>query len=46
MSTWIGRGAVVAEVFAALEPPGEVSVDEAMARMETVARHAEKVRCS
>jgi len=35
--------AVVAEIFAALEPPGDISVDEAVARMETVARHASRL---
>lgn len=35
--------AVVAEIFAALEPPGDISVDEGVARMETVARHATRL---
>lgn len=35
--------AVVAEIFAALEPPGDISVDEAVARMETVMRHAARL---
>jgi hypothetical protein len=32
--------AAVAEIFAAIEPPGEISVEEAVARMEGVVRRA------
>jgi hypothetical protein len=35
--------AVVAEIFAQLEPPGDIDEDEAVARMETVARHADRL---
>ena len=35
--------AVVAEIFAALSPPGDISIDEGVARMETVARHAARL---
>jgi hypothetical protein len=35
--------AVVANIFAELEPSGDISEDEAVARMETVARHAERL---
>jgi hypothetical protein len=31
---------VVGEIFTELEPPGDISVEEAVARMESVARHA------
>jgi uncharacterized Zn finger protein len=34
---------VVAEIFAELEPPGSIDEDEAVARMETVARHADRL---
>ena len=34
---------VVAEIFAELEPPGCIDEDEAVARMETVARHADRL---
>jgi hypothetical protein len=34
---------VVAEIFEALHPPGEISEDEGVARMETVARHAARL---
>ena len=33
----------MAEIFAALEPTGDISVDEAVARMETVMRHAARL---
>lgn len=35
--------AVVAEIFADLDPPGGISADEGVARMETVARHAARL---
>lgn len=35
--------AVVGEIFAALDPPGDISVDEGVARMETVAHHAARL---
>ncbi len=35
--------AVVAEIFAELEPPGYISEDEGVARMETVARNADRL---
>ena len=35
--------AVVANIFAELEPPGCIDEDEAVARMETVARHADRL---
>jgi hypothetical protein len=35
--------AVVADIFAELEPPGYIDEDEAVARMETVARHADRL---
>jgi hypothetical protein len=35
--------AVVAEIFAELDPPGDIGEDEAVARMETVARHADRL---
>jgi hypothetical protein len=35
--------AVVANIFAELEPPGDIDEDEAVARMETVARHADRL---
>jgi hypothetical protein len=35
--------AVVADIFAELEPPGYISMDEGVARMETVARHADRL---
>jgi len=42
-STEYNPEAVVPEIFAALEPPGDISVDEGVARMETVARHAARL---
>jgi hypothetical protein len=35
--------AVVTDIFAELEPPGSIDEDEAVARMETVARHADRL---
>jgi hypothetical protein len=35
--------AVVEEIFTAMDPPGEISIDEGVARMETVARHAARL---
>jgi uncharacterized Zn finger protein len=35
--------AVVDEIFAELEPPGEIDIDEGVARMETVARQAARL---
>lgn len=35
--------AVVAEIFVELEPPGPIDVDEAVRRMETVARQAKRL---
>lgn len=35
--------AVVAEIFADLAPPGGISIDEGVARVETVARHAARL---
>ncbi|MEZ4859784.1 MAG: SWIM zinc finger family protein [Caldilineaceae bacterium] len=34
---------VIDTIFADLEPPGEIDVDEGVARMETVARHAARL---
>jgi hypothetical protein len=36
-------GAVVAKLFDELEPPGYIDIDEGVARMETVARHADRL---
>ncbi len=43
VSDGLGSVRQVAEIFAVLEPPGDVSVDEAVARMETMIRHAARL---
>lgn len=35
--------AVINEIFTAMDPPGEISIDAGVARMETVARHAARL---